>query len=83
MLNHAQTVRYSCGNYTVRMAVVSYTFCDDHITSCTECRFVFLLSILSFKRPMCNSQGNLTELDDNFSAIGIAATTLLSSKAFL
>ena len=25
---------------------------------------------------MCNSQGNLTELDDNFCAIGIAATTL-------
>ena len=49
----------------------------------TERRFVFLLSILSFKWPMCNSQRNLTELDDNFSAIGIAATTLLSSKAFL
>ena len=26
---------------------------------------------------MCNSQGNLTELDDNFCAIGIAATTLI------
>ena len=41
----------------------------------TECRFVFLLSILSFKWPMCNSQGNLTEPDDNFCAIGIVATT--------
>ena len=41
----------------------------------TERRFVFLLSILSFKWPMCNYQGNLTEPDDNFCDIGIVATT--------
>ena len=44
----------------------------------TERRFVFLLSILSLKLLMCNSQGNLslTEPDDNFCAIGIVTTTL-------
>ena len=63
--------------------LVSHTLSAMTTLRHTERRFVFLLSILSFKWPMCNSQGNLTELDDNFSAIGIAATTLLSSKAFL
>ena len=61
---------------------------DVELESCTDSqmttlrhtkrRFVFLLSILSFKWPMCNSQGNLTEPDDNFCAIGIVATTLNS-----
>ena len=56
--------------------LVFHTLSAMTILRHTERRFVFLLSIISFKWPMCNSQGNLTEPDDNFCAIGIVATTL-------
>ena len=56
--------------------LVFHTLSAMTTLSHTERRFVFLLSIRSFKWPMCNSQGNLTEPDDNFCAIGIVATTL-------
>ena len=57
------------------LAWLVFHILSDHITSYRTQEFVFLLSILSFKWPMCNSQGNLTEPDDNFCAIGIVATT--------